>query len=90
MHPNVLNNNGVVVAVSSTNYLPDIEPQHKRSHERGYPNEWNLKEVEKAHILKVISHHDGNKSSAARELGISRKTLERKFKEWQEGERNGH
>lgn len=90
MHPNVLNNNGVVVAVSSTNYLPDIEPQHKRSHERGYPNEWNLKEVEKAHILKVISHHDGNKSSAARELGISRKTLERKFKEWEEGERNGH
>lgn len=48
----------------------------------GYPNDWTLKEVEKAHILQVVHLHDGNKSAAARDLGVARKTLERKFKEW--------
>ncbi len=48
----------------------------------GYPNNWTLKEVEKAHIQQVVSLHDGNKSAAARDLGVARKTLERKYKEW--------
>lgn len=42
-----------------------------------------LDEIEKRHILKVLSDAGGNKSSAARLLGISRKTLERKTKSWQ-------
>lgn len=42
-----------------------------------------LDEIEKRHILKVLTETDGNKSSAARILGISRKTLERKTKSWQ-------
>ncbi|GAM63494.1 sigma-54 dependent response regulator [Vibrio ishigakensis] len=50
--------------------------------EEGYPLEWSLKEVEKAHILSVVEKHQGNKSAAARDLGVARKTLERKFKEW--------
>lgn len=49
-----------------------------------YPLDWPLKEVEKAHIQKVVNAHDGNKSAAARQLGVARKTLERKFKEWSE------
>ena len=44
-----------------------------------------LDEIEKKHILKVLSDADGNKSSAARILGISRKTLERKTKAWLQG-----
>jgi DNA-binding NtrC family response regulator len=48
----------------------------------GYPNSWSLKRVERAHILKIVEGHDGNKSAAARDLGVARKTLERKFKEW--------
>lgn len=48
----------------------------------GYPNHWTLKDVEKAHIMQLVDFHDGNKSAAARELGVARKTLERKFKEW--------
>lgn len=48
----------------------------------GYPDEWTLKEVEKAHIKQVVKSCDGNKSAAAKELGVARKTLERKFKEW--------
>jgi len=42
-----------------------------------------LDEIEKRHILKVLADADGNKSSAARILGISRKTLDRKTKAWQ-------
>ena len=41
-----------------------------------------LEEIEKRHILRVLSETDGNKSSAARILGISRKTLDRKTKSW--------
>lgn len=43
---------------------------------------WSLEEVEKHHILLTLDQHDGNKSSAARELGVSRKTLDRKLAAW--------
>ncbi len=38
--------------------------------------------VEKRHILRVLENEGGNKSAAARRLGISRKTLERKVQAW--------
>ncbi|MCW8906808.1 MAG: sigma-54 dependent transcriptional regulator [Sedimenticola sp.] len=41
-----------------------------------------LEQVEKRHILQVLSSEGGNKSAAARVLGISRKTLERKVNAW--------
>jgi DNA-binding NtrC family response regulator len=47
-----------------------------------YPTAWTLKQVEKAHIMQVVDSHEGNKSAAARKLGVARKTLERKYKEW--------
>lgn len=50
--------------------------------ETGFPVEWSLAAVEKAHMLRVLASSDGNKSKAARKLGVSRKTLERKLKEW--------
>lgn len=42
----------------------------------------SLEAVEKRHILKVLAESGGNKSEAARRLGVSRKTLERKCIEW--------
>jgi two-component system NtrC family response regulator len=41
-----------------------------------------LEAVEKKHILKVLEQESGNKSSASRLLGVSRKTMERKLKAW--------
>ncbi len=58
------------------------EAEIKTVAEVGYDAEMPLKEVERLHVLKVIELHGGNKSAAARVLGVSRKTLDRKFKEW--------
>ncbi len=46
------------------------------------PPDWNLAQVERDHITQVLTLCEGNKSEAARRLGVSRKTLERKAKEW--------
>ncbi|MCG7496381.1 sigma-54 dependent transcriptional regulator [Vibrio sp. Of7-15] len=70
--------------------LDDPQPLEKQTAEfvgeliEAYPLDWPLKEVEKVHIQKVVNAHDGNKSAAARQLGVARKTLERKYKEWSE------
>jgi two-component system NtrC family response regulator len=50
------------------------------------PSSSKLEDVEKHHILGVLQQHSGNKSAAARELGISRKTLERKVAGWTQQE----
>jgi two-component system NtrC family response regulator len=45
-----------------------------------------LEDIEKRHILNILEAEKGNKSAAARRLGISRKTLERKVRRWNESE----
>ena len=50
----------------------------------GLPLSWRLDEVQKHHMLRVLESNAGNKSRAARSLGVSRKTLERKLKSWSE------
>ena len=42
----------------------------------------SLENVERRHILRVLDMEGGNKSAAARVLGVSRKTLERKCQAW--------
>jgi len=42
----------------------------------------SLEELEKRHILEVLDAARGNKSEAARQLGVSRKTLERRCAAW--------
>jgi two-component system NtrC family response regulator len=54
------------------------------SEPRGYPLDWPLEAVEKQHILQVLDSTQGNKSEAARRLGVSRKTLERKLSQWKQ------
>jgi len=43
---------------------------------------WSLADVEREHIRLVLAHHNGNATTAARQLGISRTTLWRKLREY--------
>ncbi|HHJ20517.1 MAG TPA: sigma-54-dependent Fis family transcriptional regulator [Gammaproteobacteria bacterium] len=49
-------------------------------------NDESLACVEKTHIMKILAAEKGNKSAAARRLKVSRKTLERKVKQWNDAE----
>ena len=42
----------------------------------------SLEAIERQHILAILATAGGNKTEAARRLGISRKTLERKCAAW--------
>jgi two-component system NtrC family response regulator len=44
-----------------------------------YPVDWTLEQVKHAHILRVLAENHGNRSATARQLGVSRKTLERRL-----------
>ncbi|MFH0947068.1 MAG: helix-turn-helix domain-containing protein, partial [Planctomycetota bacterium] len=42
-------------------------------------DDWTLATIERRHIQRVLRHAQGNKSEAARVLGIARTTLDRKL-----------
>jgi two-component system NtrC family response regulator len=44
-----------------------------------YPLDWTLEQVKQAHIARVLAENRGNRSATARQLGVSRKTLERRL-----------
>lgn len=82
------------VVLSRSEYLDDRElpilPSSSNGQSSGSlyfkPDAFNknvsLDEVEKTAILKALEFADGNKSEAARKLGITRKTLHKKLKEY--------
>lgn len=77
------------VTLSHNNGNPEnpLQQEPTTGSNTGYPNAWTLRDVERAHIEQLVDFHDGNKSAAARDLGVARKTLERKYKDWeQEGQ----
>ncbi len=53
-----------------------------RAPSRSPTDDLTLEMVERRHILRVLDIEGGNKSAAARRLGVSRKTLERKCQAW--------
>jgi two-component system NtrC family response regulator len=59
------------------NNLP-VELQH----ETAFPDAFDLAGIEKTHIRKVLKHTNGNKTEAARLLGIGLTTLYRKIEEY--------
>jgi DNA-binding NtrC family response regulator len=59
-------------------------PQDFRGHRSSHagPSNETLEEVERRHILGVLEETGGNRDEAARRLGISRKTIDRKCALW--------
>ncbi len=65
--------------------IADCLPQPDGLSERqsvSSPPDSTLETLQRAHILQTLQQTEGNKSEAARLLGVSRKTIERKLKEW--------
>ena len=58
--------------------FPRISPGPQRQAVRAS----TLEDVERRHILTVLEEAGGNRSEAARRLGISRKTIDRKCAAW--------
>ena len=56
-----------------------IKPSERGSGAPDYPLDWTLEQVKRHHMGRVLAASDGNKSAAARRLGVSRKTLDRKL-----------
>jgi DNA-binding NtrC family response regulator len=56
-----------------------IEDRHEGSN---MPDSFNLEDMEKMLIRKAITHHKGNISQAARELGITRAALYRRMEKY--------
>ena len=50
--------------------------------DRLFPNQWNLARLEREYILNVLESQHGLRSDAAAILGIDRRTLYRKLKEY--------
>ena len=44
----------------------------------------SLEQVTQRHILHVLDRCDGNRAEAARRLGVSRKTIDRKCSTWED------
>jgi two-component system, NtrC family, response regulator AtoC len=64
-----------------TKHLP-AELQDKRASGRNRFKGLSLEEVEKQHIRGTLQRHDGNRTHAAKELGITRATLINKIKKY--------
>lgn len=62
--------------------LPEMEPAATGAATEPGDDKLRLDLVERQHVLAVLALGGGNKSEAARRLGISRKTLERRCAEW--------
>jgi DNA-binding NtrC family response regulator len=58
---------------------PGLQEAAREPAPDSYPLDWTLEQVKQAHILRVLSQNQGNRSATARQLGVSRKTLERRL-----------
>jgi DNA-binding NtrC family response regulator len=80
--------NGMRAAVAlshgKTVELSELPPRVREAHHsRGESNRVDLDALERAHIERVLRETGGNRSEAARQLGIDRVTLYRKMKRYQ-------
>jgi len=72
----------LILGFYADDFAADDEEAAAAAPAPGTGGEESLATVERRHILAVLDACKGNKSEAARRLGISRKTLERKCAAW--------
>lgn len=72
----------LILGVFPVDSLPLSQPASVVEPAPGTAGILPLAEVERLHILAALAANGGNKSEAARQLGVARKTLERKWAEW--------
>lgn len=72
-----------VILADSETLTPDQLPPDFRFKNGGNSNALDLATIEKQHIFKVLQYTGGNKTEAARLLGIGLTTLYRKLEEYQ-------
>jgi transcriptional regulator with PAS, ATPase and Fis domain len=77
----------VVLSDSNTLTMDDLPPTARSNSlvsepEIVFPTNKTLDETQKLVVLERLDRHDGNRSRAARSLGISVRTLQRKLKKW--------
>lgn len=63
--------------------LEEMEPPERGERELEDLRDLSLEQMEKAHISRVLKRFEGNKSKAAKLLGISRATLREKIRRYQ-------
>jgi DNA-binding NtrC family response regulator len=72
--------------------LPEIVRQRDESSERmrlDIPDHFSLEDVERVVVMQTLDDCHGNRTQAARSLGISVRTLQRRLKQWRIGQ-NGN
>lgn len=72
----------VILANGSELTIADLPADMQSNNTAGYLNSFELSYAEKTHIQKVLKHTSGNKTEAARLLGIGIATLYRKIEEY--------
>ncbi len=72
----LLENDHVLTISSIRDMIPSCPPQRREE------DLMTLEELEKMHILNALEVTDGNRTQAAKMLGIGLRTLQRKLKEW--------
>jgi len=64
-------------------HLPiELQRERRRRFGRGFRAE-SLEDIERRHIERMLRHHQGNRTHAAKDLGISRATLINKIKKYE-------
>ena len=69
----------VVMGEAPDDDSDDATPGAGAVPETAYPVDWTLEQVKEAHIARVLAKNRGNRTAAARQLGVSRRTLERRL-----------
>jgi hypothetical protein len=78
---NLIQGNGDNVDASESTRAHDVQEQGRLSGIQ-IPPGTTLEELERAAVEQALNEHQGNRTHAAKSLGISVRTLQRKLKAW--------